>query len=209
MQKKLFFIFFFISDIVSAYKLLERFPSFMSRVFGFSACLFFINVLLILWVRYLVRQPEEVQKEIILPVGEDKGVANYSLYEILNNSWSKLRRVQFLYGEAVVSFFVMFYIIFLIGMSFASGKVNVFLELKNAFSLNLLPYYIGFCLSSMTIIIVAFVQNKKNNALGPLRREFIIKLIQAIFITAFYEAGPAFVLIAFTSFMRLGSRYMP
>lgn len=207
MQKKLLFTIFLISDIASAYKLLESFPTFMSRTFGFSLCLFFINVLLIFWVRYILRQPEDIQKEIILPVGEENGVVNRSLYEILNNSWTKMRRAKFLYGETVFSLFVLFFIVFLTGMSLASGKVDVIAELKHTFSLNLLPYYAGFCLSGIMTIVYAFIQNRKNDVIGPLRIEFMVKLIQAIFITAFYEVGgPVFFLIAITSFMRLRSR---
>lgn len=207
MQKKLLFIIFLISDIASAYKLLEGFPSFMSRVFGFSLCLFFINALLIFWMKYLLRQPEDIQKEIILPVGEETGVVNRSLYEILNNSWTKMRRVQFLYGETGFSLFVLFFIVFLVGMGLASGKGDVVAELKHTFSLSLLPYYAGFCLSGITTITSAIMQNRKNDVIGPLRIEFMIKLIQTIFITMLYEVGgPAFFLIFLTSFMRIYSR---
>jgi hypothetical protein len=158
-------------------------------------------------MKYLLRQPEDIQKEIILPVGEETGVVNRSLYEILNNSWTKMRRTQFLYGETIFSLFVLFFIVFLTGMSLASGKVDVIAELKHTFSLNLLPYYAGFCLSGIMTIVYAFIQNRKNDVIGPLRIEFMIKLIQTIFITMLYEVGgPAFFLIFLTSFMRIYSR---
>jgi len=210
MQKKLLFIVFLISDVISAYKLLEGFPTFTSRVFGFSLCLFFINILLIFWMRYLLRQSEDVQKEIILPVDEETGVVNRSLYEILHNSWTKMRRTQFLYGETIFSLFVLFFIVFLTGMSFASGKIDVIAELKHTFSLSLLPYYAGFCLSGIMTIVYAFIQNRKNDVIKPLRVEFMIKLIQAIFIAMFYEVGgPVFFLIALTSFIRIHNRKAP
>jgi len=47
-------------------------------------------------------------------------------------------------------------------------------------SLSLLPYYAGFCLSGIMTIVYAFIQNKKNDVIKPLRVEFMIKLIQAI-----------------------------
>lgn len=206
MQKYFLFIVFLISDIISAYKLLEMFPTFTSRVFGFSLCLFFINALLIFWMRYLIQQPEDVQKEILLPVGGRTGVINRSLYEILHNSWTKKRRTQFLYGEIVFSLLVVFYIILLIGMGFASGRFNLTSELKNTFSFSLPPYYIGFCLSGIMTITSALMQNRKNGVIGPLRIEFIIKLIQVIFITEFYEVGgPTLLFIALTSFIRIRS----
>jgi hypothetical protein len=206
-MKKIFFVIFLITDVASAYKLLESFPTFMSRVFGFSFCVFFINALLIIWVKYLLQQPEDVQKEITVSVGERTNIVNRSLYEILHNSWTKKRRVFFLYGEFCFSLFILFFISFLSVMSFLSGKVNVFLEFKNAFSLDLLPYYVGFCLSGITTITSALLQNKKNDVFGPLKVEFMIKLIQAVFVTTLYEVGgPVFLLIVLTSFMRIRSR---
>lgn len=207
MYKKILFIVFLITDIASAYKLLESFPTFMSRVFGFSLCLFFINTLLILWMRYLLRQPEALQKEILLPVLEEAGTVKRSLYEILHNSWTTIRRTQFLYGETLFSFFVLLFITLLIGTGFASGKINILTEITNTFSLTLLPYYAGFCLSAIMTMITAFMYNRKNDVLESLRKEFIIKLLQAVFISVFYEiGGPVFFLIALASAIRMHNR---
>jgi hypothetical protein len=121
-----------------------------------------------------------------------------------------MRRTQLLYGETIFSLFVLFFIVFLTGMSLASGKIDVLAELKHTFSLSLLPYYAGFCLSGIMTIVYAFIQNRKNDVIRPLRVEFMIKLIQVIFIVVFYEiGGPVFFLIALTSFIRIRSRRTP
>ena len=68
----------------------------------------------------------------------------------------------------------------------------------------------GFCLSGIMTIVYAFIQNRKNDVIKPLRVEFMIKLIQAIFIAMFYEVGGSvFFLIALTSFIRIRSRKAP
>lgn len=202
------FIVFFIVDIISAYKLLEVFPTFTSRFFGFAFCLFFVNLLLIIWMKYLLRQPEAVQKEIVLLVAEEKGVVTRSLYEIIHNSWTKMRRIHFFYGEAFFSIFVLILLIHFLGMSFvAGGSGLVFAEVRNAFSLSLLPYYLGFCSSAIMTIMLALMYNRKNDVIHSLRKEFVIKILQAVFITFFYESGgPVLLFVALVSFIRVFSR---
>lgn len=202
MQNKILFFFLFIIDIVSTYKLLGAFNSSLSRLFGLSACLFFINAILILWMKYLIHQPKEIQKEIFFKIADRKGVVDCSLYDILNNSWSRLKKAQILYNETIFSLFVFLLVLWITFVNIIDGA-DIFLELKNAFALSLLPYYFGFCFNSITVIVMAFIQNEKNNGIALLRREFIIKLIQAMFIAVLYGIGPVFPLIVLTSFFRL------
>lgn len=202
-MQKFLFVIFLIADVVSVYKLIESFPTFMSRMFGFSACLFFINALLILWTNHLIRQPEEIQKKIILQIGEKSGVVTRSLYEILHNRWSKTKRFYILYIDSIFSLFVAFYLAFLTSMYSVTGRSNVADDLKSAFSLDLLPYYVGFCLGALMIIATALIKNDRNSVMGLLRKEFMIKVIQTVFVTAFFGAGPAIFMIALTSFMRI------
>lgn len=197
MQNKILFFFLFIIDIVSTYKLLGAFNSSLSRLFGLSACLFFINAILILWMKYLIHQPKEIQKEIFYKIAN----RDCSLYDILNNSWSRLKKSQILYNETILSLFVFLLVLWITFVNIIDGA-DIFLELKNAFALSLLPYYFGFCFNSITVIVMAFIQNEKNNGIALLQREFIIKLIQATFIAVLYGIGPVFPLIALTSFFR-------
>ena len=205
MKKKLFFVVLLISDLVSTYKLLDAFPDSQTRIVGLASCLFFMNTLLILWMKYLIGQPAVVQKEIKFRI-LGSGVIDCSLYDILHNSWSKFRKFQILYPEIFFSLFVLILFLWIIIANIYSGNGNIFLLFANVYSSNLLLYYIGFCFGGISILTMALINNQRNGVIGSLRTEFVIKLIQTVFIAVLYGVGPIFPFIVLTSFLRLITR---
>ncbi len=184
-------------DVAAGYKLMEAFPDGDTRIAGLFLCLVFVHVSIIAWVKFLTLRSAEFQKRIILRRFEKGGLATRSLYEVMQTMKSWRDRFSLLYQtELVFTAFVALLVI-------ANGVDTFVAALPKVFDPALLPYYVGFCFSVFATIGFSMLRQEEQTVLDDLRKEYVIKLLQTVFISALYGIGPVLPFIVLTAFLRL------
>lgn len=182
MANKIYFIFIVFLEVYSLIKIYFSFDNGLNRFLGFFLCLLFVQIIRIIWMQYLILQPEEIQREVKFTILEDTA-KEYSLYDILQFK-SFLKKVQFLHTEI---FFTMFFCIITSWMFFLEirndSNFDIIVTFKNVLTASLLPYYLGFCFNIIVVFARIFIRDKKyliDDIQGILMGEIIVKIINTL-----------------------------
>jgi hypothetical protein len=184
-------------DVTASYKLMEAFPDGDTRIAALFLCLLFVNVSIIAWVKFLTLRSAEFQKRIILRRFEKGGLATRSLYEVMQMMKSWKARFSLLYQTELV------FTAFATLLVMANGVDSFVAVLPKVFDPVLLPYYVGFCFSVFATIGLSLLRQEEQTVLDDLRKEFVIKVLQTVFISALYGIGPVLPFIVLTAFLRV------